>query len=227
MRTPVHFIPIVTTIFSLFFAVVLFRRWRQRGGTHLLWWGIGMLAYAAGTLTESITTLAGWHEPVFRAWYITGALLGGLPLAQGSAYLHLSRRAANRWTVVVCTVVAVATVCVLLSPIDAGAVERHRLSGQVLEWQWVRMFSPFINTYAVAFLVGGAIVSAVRFQRDPALRHRFIGNVLIAVGGILPGIGGMFTRMGYVEVLYVTELAGLAFIYAGYRFNVSTPQQDE
>lgn len=220
MRSPVHFVPIFTTMFAVFFAVVMFRRWHERGGTHLLWWAIGMVSYAAGTLTESLTTLYGWQEPVFRAWYITGALLGGMPLAQGSAYLHLSRRAATRWAVAVCTVVVVASVCVILSPIDASAIEPHRLSGRVLGWHWVRAFSPFVNTYALVFLVGGAIVSAMRFRRDAALRDRFIGNVFIAVGGLLPGIGGSFTRFGHVEVLYVTELAGLLMIYAGYRYNI-------
>src|SRR5882757_5303320 len=120
MRSPVHFIPLFTTLFAAFFAIVMFRRWRERGGTHLLCWGIGMVSYAAGTLTESLTTLLGWHEGVFRAWYITGALLGGMPLAMGSVYLHLTRRNANRWMVVVCTVVVVASVCVMLSPIDAS-----------------------------------------------------------------------------------------------------------
>jgi hypothetical protein len=46
-------------------------------------------------------------------------------------------------------------------------------------------------------------------------------NVLIAVGAILPGIGGTATRMGYTEVLYVTELAGLLLIWAGYRISVA------
>jgi len=60
----------------------------------------------------------------------------------------------------------------------------------------------------------------LRFRRRVETRHRYIGNVLIAVGALLPGIGGAFTRAGYTEVLYVTELLGLAFIYAGYRLNV-------
>jgi hypothetical protein len=47
---------------------------------------------------------------------------------------------------------------------------------------------------------------------------------LIAVGAILPGIGGAFTRFGHTEVLYVTELLGLLFIYAGYRLNVALPR---
>ena len=222
MRSAIHFIPIFTTAFAAFFAVVMFRRWHARGGTHLLWWAIGMVSYAAGTTTEALTTLIGWHEPIFRVWYITGALLGGMPLAQGSAFLLHSRKSATRWAIAVCAVVVIASVCVILSPIDASAVEVHRLSGSVLEWHWVRGFSPFVNTYALIFLVGGAILSAVRYSRDAALRDRFIGNVFIAAGGLLPGIGGSFTRFGHVEVLYVTELVGLVMIYVGYRFNVRT-----
>jgi len=45
-------------------------------------------------------------------------------------------------------------------------------------------------------------------------------NILIAAGAILPGIGGTATRMGYVEVLYVTELVGLILTWTGYRMSV-------
>jgi len=105
----------------------------------------------------------------------------------------------------------------LLSPLDLSKVEYHRLSGSVLEWQWVRLFSPFVNLYAVIFLIGGAIWSAVKYARKgPSLRDRMWGNVAIAVGAILPGIGGSAARAGYVEVLYVTELIGLLLIWLGY-----------
>jgi hypothetical protein len=221
MRHAVQFVPIVTTIIAFAFAGVVMGRWVDRRSPHLLWWSIGLLTYAAGTITESATTLLGWHEPVFRAWYITGALLGGAPLAQGSVYLHLPRRAANILTAVVATVIVVASVCVLASPIDYSLVEPFRLTGKVLTWRWVRLFSPFINTYALIFLVGGAILSAVRYKRTRETYHRFVGNVCIAVGGVLPGIGGAFTRFGHTEVLYVTELFGLLFIFAGYRMNVA------
>lgn len=112
----------------------------------------------------------------------------------------------------------VAGTCVLLTPIDMARVEPHRLSGKVMEWSWVRAFSPFVNVYAMVFLIGGAVRSAAWFRRDPAQRGRFVGNVCIALGGLLPGIGGSFTRMGHVEVLYVTELLGLALIWVGYRY---------
>lgn len=215
----VGYLPIGTTVLALFFAARLWRRYRERGGTHHAWWIIGMLTYAAGTLTESLTTLIGWHEPVFRAWYITGALLGGAPLAQGTVYLLTSRRVANRLTALLVTLVVLAAVCVIASPIDYSLVQPHRLTGRVLEWQWVRIFSPFINLYAVTFLIGGAIFSALRYRRRAETYHRYLGNLTIAVGALLPGIGGTFTRFGHTEVLYVTELMGLLLIYAGFYLN--------
>ena len=75
-------------------------------------------------------------------------------------------------------------------------------------------------TASAVFLIGGALFSAVRYSRDVAQRQRAVGNVLIALGAILPGIGGTATRMGHTEVLYVTELIGLIVIALGYRLNV-------
>ena len=46
---------------------------------------------------------------------------------------------------------------------------------------------------------------------------RVLGNLLIAAGAILPGIGGGFSRAGQTEVLYVAEFIGIILIYLGYR----------
>jgi len=216
----VYWIPFATTVVALVFATIVLRRYSLRGGPHHLWWGVGLLVYGAGTLTESLTTLMGWNVWVFRAWYITGALCGGAPLAQGSVYLLLRRRVADVLAVLLVTAIVTAAVFVILSPINQSLVETHRLSGAVLGWHAVRMVSPFINTYAAVFLIGGAIVSAARFRTQPENRHRYIGNIFIAVGALLPGIGGTFTRFGHVEVLYVTEFIGLLLIFAGYQENV-------
>lgn len=227
MPTFVHYLPILTTLVAVPFFVILYRHWRRKPeALYLFWWMLGVLLYGVGTLTESLTTLFGWQEGVFRAWYISGALLGGAPLAQGTVYLLLKRRTAHVLTGVLLAVVAVASVCVLLAPIDYALVEPHRLSGSVFGWQWVRAFSPFINIYAFVFLAGGAAWSAWQYRKQGAeARPRMLGNVLIAVGALLPGIGGSFTRMGYVEVLYVTELAGLLLIWGGYALMTQTRTQ--
>jgi len=218
VRDPILFIPILTTIIAVAFCAALLRRYRAKGGTHLLWWAIGTATYAMGTATEASVTLFGWSPALFRTWYITGALLGGAPLAQGTVYLLLSRRTANRLTVLLVTAIVVAATCVLLSPLRLDLVEPHHLTGRVLGWSWVRAFSPFINTYAFLFLVGGAVLSAWRYARNPATSYRAIGNTWIAVGALLPGIGGTFTRFGHTEVLYVTEFLGLCLLWVGYRY---------
>ena len=217
------YLPILTTIFSIFFTIILFRHFRARNySPHLGWWTLGVFFYGVGTFTEGFTALFGWSEWVFRAWYISGALLGGFPLAQGTVYLLLSRKTANRLSMIYVPFIIFAAICVLLTPLHFDLVEPHRLSGNVIVWHWVRLFSPFINIYAFIFLVGGAILSAIRYKKVRDTYYRFLGNVYIAVGALLPGIGGTFTRFGYTEVLYVTELIGLVCIFIGYYYNVRT-----
>ncbi|MGY8778557.1 MAG: hypothetical protein ACKVIN_10585 [Longimicrobiales bacterium] len=219
--TLVHYIPIATTVLSAIFAPIIFRRWLgRRPAPHLWWWAFGVAMYGVGTFTEGFTTLFGWHEIIFRSWYVSGALLGGAPLALGTVYLMLSRRTANAMALVVGSVILAGATVVALSPIDMTLVESHRLTGAVLEWRGARLFSPFVNLWAATFLIGGAALSAWRYHGEPQLHHRFVGNCLIAVGALLPGIGGTATRMGYTEVLYVTELLGIVLIWMGYSWNV-------
>ena len=206
MLDQIHYIPILTTLLSAVFGTIIFRRALARPDRpHLMWWAAGVYIYGLGTLAESLVTVFGWSPMVFRLWYVTGALLGGVPLAQGSVYFHFTRRTANRMSAVVVPYLVLAAVAVCLTPLDASLAEPHRLSGRVMVWHWVRLLSPWISLYAVIFLVGGAIVSAIRYRRQQAPSNFVTGNALIALGAILPGIGGSFTRMGYVEVLYVVN----------------------
>jgi len=222
-RAVLH-LPILTTLCSAVFATALFRRLiRKGGGPHLLWWGIGMVTYGLGTITESWTTLVGWNPVVFKLWYVFGAFLGGYPLAQGSIYLLSNRRFADWSARIVSTIIVIGAIAVFLSPLDLSVVEAHRLSGKALAWQEVRMLTPFINLYSLIFLAGGAALSAFRFRRDVERRDRYVGNIFIATGAILPGIGGTMTRFGLVEALYVTELVGLLLIFVGYRRCVKAP----
>ena len=217
----VHYLPIVTTILSCAFAPILFRRYRDRSGhLHLLWWAFGVVAYGLGTALESWITLFGNSVLATKAWYIAGALLGGYPLAQGTVFLLLRRRTAWRLTAITVPFIVVTAVLVALSPANVAELEAHRPGGAVIGWPWVRLMTPFINLYAAFFLIGGAILSAFRFAKGRTLQHRrrTIGNVFIAAGGILPGIGGSMAKAGVVEALYVGELLGLILIWIGFNY---------
>ena len=217
MLHAIHYLPILTTILSAAFAASLVARWRRRHAPHLAWWAFGIATYGLGTLIESIITLSGNTVWLTKIWYIAGALLGGYPLATGSLFLSWPRPTAKKLTIVSLSFVIVASVLVILSPVDISKLEPERPSGAILAWHWVRLLTPFVNLYAVFFLIGGAIRSAWRHYKQRGHLYRAWGNALIAIGAILPGIGGSMAKAGMVEGLYVGECIGLMLIWLGDR----------
>jgi hypothetical protein len=213
----IEYIPIITTVFSIYFSIEIYNHYLAKRKSYLLWWTIGVMTFGLGTLAESINVLYGWSEANLKYWYIIGALLGGFPLAQGSVYLLMNRKFADVTSVIFVSLIIAGAVAVTITPVTIPENYNYKLTGAVFTWKWVRLFSPFINIYAFIFLVGGAIYSALKYYKMKQREAPFKGNILIAIGGLLPGIGGTFTRMGYVNVLFVTELIGLIMIYIGYR----------
>lgn len=215
---PIHYIPILTTLFSVFFFVGIFGRYLKKGGNHLLWWSVGVLTYGLGTFLESAITIAGNTPALNKSWYVAGAILGGYPLAQGSVYLHFKKKNADLLTYITVPFIIFASLLVFLSPIDLQYLELHRPGGAAISWQWVRLLTPFINIYAAVFLIGTAAWSAVRFMKVENGRNRAVGNILITAGALLPGIGGAMAKAGMVEALYLGEFIGIILIWSGYRY---------
>ncbi len=220
LQSLTHYLPIVTTLLSIAFFVILYHAINVRkSGPHLVWWAAGVAFYGAGTLVESYIGLIGNTVFATKLWYILGALLGGFPLAQGVAYLHFSKKTANATGWAFSGLILALSIAVLLSPVNAQYVEVARPTGKILGWTMIRYFTPFVNLYAFVLLVGGAVASAVRYSRKHEQKHRFVGNIYIAVGGLLPGIGGSIAVTGLVEALYVCELIGIYLVWAGFSVN--------
>ena len=129
----------------------------------------------------------------------------------------MNRKFAHLTSITFIGFILVASYYVIKTPVLIPENFDFRLTGAVFEWEWVRDFSPIINIYSFLFLVGGAIYSATKYYGLKDRKAHFKGNIYIAIGALLPGIGGTFTRMGYVEVLFITELLGLLLIYFGYK----------
>lgn len=221
----VHYLPIATTALSLVFVVMLLVRASSRQwAPHLMWWAIGIFFYGVGTAIESTITLTGNTPMLNRMWYWAGAIMGGYPLGTGSVYLLLSRKRAHQLTAVSGLFVIIASVLVFIGPMHLELLESHRPTGRgIWQWRWLPWLTPFINIYAVVFLVGGALASCVKFALSGTNGLRAIGTGLIAVGGLLPAFGGAMTKAGYVEALYIGELFGLILICIGYLVCVRAP----
>ena len=220
-----RYLPLLSTLTAWSFAVILFLHWRHKPGrTHLLFWFVGMVAYGIGSFAEALTAFGPWNDVLLKTWYIAGALLGAAPLAQGSIYLHFKKKTANIMAVCAGAFALVAALCVSLSPVSLLA-DHTRLTGiGTFEWTWVRLFSPFLNSYAVVFLVGGAAWSALQFARKKDAPNRLAGNLLITAGALLPAIGGSLARFGLTGLLALTELLGILLIWGGYTLMVRSPR---
>jgi hypothetical protein len=210
------YLPLATTVLAALFAAALFVRWRRKRAAHLFWWGLGVSCYGLGTALEGTITLRGSSVALVKAWYVAGALLGAWPLSQGTAFLLLRRRTAQTLTWILVPVVCLGALLVILSPVDETRLVADRPSPAILLWTAARAFAPFVNVYAAVLLVGGAALSSVRFARRRDAPAQALGNVLIALGALLPALGGSIARHGAVEPLYVTEFLGLGLIGAGY-----------
>jgi hypothetical protein len=88
MSVPAPWLPAITAVFALVFAVALLDQWRERRQTFQLVWAAGMLFYAVGSGSEAIASFGGtWTEPLYRAWYLAGAVWTAGWLGLGTAFL--------------------------------------------------------------------------------------------------------------------------------------------
>ena len=214
----VHYIPVATTILSLIFLIALLNHYFKGGKKpHVAWWALGIFTYGLGTGLEGAITLFGNTVFLNKAWYVAGAILGGYPLAQGSVYLHMQKKTANLLSNITIPLIIIISTLVFASPADISVMQEFKPTGSILVWKEVRYFTPIINIYAVIFLIGGAFYSSYRFFKSKENPNRAVGNIFIAVGAILPGVGGSMAKAGIVEALYIGEFFGIILIWIGYK----------
>ena len=218
-----HYLPILSTIVAFAFAASVFNRFRVRHGAHLLLWCIGLVLYGIGTLTEVIMLFT-FNPIALKLWYLCGAMLTAAWLGQGTINLLVRRRGiAPTLNIVLIIVSLLAVVLVLMAPITSAASSYNPtlpLSTQYKDILTrsgiVVLLTILLNIYGTLTLVGGAIFSAYVFWRKRILFNRMVGNILIAIGAIMPAIGGSFIQMGLPDFLYVSEFLGAILMYIGF-----------
>jgi hypothetical protein len=217
-----HYLPILSTIITFIFAAAVFNRYRVKKGNHLLFWGIGLVLYGIGTLTE-VVMLFTYNELALKLWYLCGAMLTAAWLGQGTVNLLVRRRGVARTLNIILIIISVlALVLVLLAPVTAAPNYNpaQPTSGQyqdILTRSGATiLLTILLNIYGTLTLVGGAIYSAYIFWRKKVLFNRMVGNILIAVGALMPAMGGSFLKMGFPDFLYLSEFLGVILMYIGF-----------
>jgi hypothetical protein len=217
----VHWSPIASSVVIVLFVVLIFRRYRRRGSTPLLLWGIGLTMFGIASLAEAYSAVR-WQPVVFRLWYLSGAMLNAAWLGQGTVFL-LSRRARLAWILLGLLIVGslVGGYFVFRTPVDGT----HFTVGAPLSAQYreilppgatVRKLTPLFNIYGLLTLVGGALYSAWLVHRREDVPQRVVGNVLIAIGGLVLGFASTLVRLGWADYLYAAEFLAAASMFAGF-----------
>jgi hypothetical protein len=223
-------LPLTASIISFIFAFIVFKRYLNRRGSHLLLWGIGLVFYGIGGFCEFYYGAFGWNPLIFRLWYLFGAILVAAWLGQGTVYLLAKRRLANVLMILLALGSLYATIRIFTAQLDPSLLTTSvhtgsELSGHAIITPGIRALTPIFNLYGTVTLVGGALYSAWIFWRKRVLLHRTIGNILIAAGALAPAFGGTFSRFGISGALYWGELLGVILMFIGF-IRATTPMEE-
>jgi hypothetical protein len=204
----------VSCVVSFIFALTVLDQFFARRKPYQLVWTIGLFMYFISTGTEFWVGTWGLNQIIYRLWYLFGAIFVAAYLGMGTLYLLTPRRIAHIIMAILLVASLYAIFQVFTASIDISTL--HHLSGVAMP-QWIRLMTPFFNTFGTVALVGGAIYSAWVFWRRRHMPHRVISNILIAVGAILPAFGGLHIRFGgTINLFYLFELLGVIIIFAGF-----------
>lgn len=211
-------LPLASTIVSLVFAVTVLDQFLARRKPYQLVWTIGLFMFFIGTGCEYWTGTRGLSKTVYQLWYLFGATLVAAYLGMGTLYLLTPPRVAHIIMTLLLAASIYATFNVFNVSLDPRAI--HYLSGRFMP-QGVRAMTPFFNTFGTVALVGGAIYSALVYWRRRLMPHRVVSNVLIAVGALMPALGGTLMRFGIRSMtpFYALELLGIVLIFIGFLRN--------
>ncbi len=155
-------LPLASSAVSFAFAVLVFTQWRARRRSFQLVWAIGLLWYGISAGTEFWGSAYGWSEPLYRAWYLIGALFVAAYLGMGTVYL-LAR---TRFGYFVATTIFVGGLFALLS--------QARL---------VREGHPAPQT-AVLLVIAFATIAAVIIAYVTWRHRELVGHVTMAILGV-------------------------------------------
>ena len=230
-------IGLLTTLVSAVLAGEVLWRWWHKRSAHLLLWGVGLLLYVLAGVCEVILSF-GWSALAFRLWYWSGALMIPPILGQGTMHLLVRRKGvAIGFTLAVVFAAYASLAWVLSVQLDAaqfrpdGDIARFLTESYraILPASPIRkVLPPILNGYGTLLLAGGAVYSAALFLRKQVLPNRVIGNVFIAVGGLLPALGGTLVKLAEdysalsglgAAVKYVAILLGVLVMWVGFRWS--------
>ena len=210
-------VPLLASIVSLILAITVLDQYFARRKACQLIWATGLFMFFLSMGSAFWIEAWGLNETAYLLWYLFGAILVAAYLGMGTLYLLARRRTAH----IVMTILLIASFYavfrVFTATIDLSAISTSGLSGEAMPGE-VRLLTPFFNIFGTVALMGGAIYSSWVFWRRQAMPHRVVSSILIAVGAMLPAMGGTLSRFDISSTTAhaILILLGVIIIFIGF-----------
>ena len=212
--------PLATATLGFVYVVLLVKQYVQRRKMHQLMWAIGFAIYAIAAAMEFWSEFSGtWDQFVYRIYIVLAASMVGF-LGNGTLYLITKKRL---WGDVLLAVnVVLITVFfwgVFNKELDtAKLVAGITVGGMPLGagGTFPRIMSLFFNIPGTLLLIGGSVMSIVKFWPKKEYRYRVWANVLIIIGTLFIAGAGSMARAGVTAGLYPAEMVASAILLWGF-----------
>ena len=210
-------VPLLASIVSLILAITVLDQYFARRKPYQLIWAIGLFMFFLSMGSAFWIEAWGLNKTAYLLWYLFGAILVAAYLGMGTLYLLARRRTAHIVMTILLIVSFYAVFRVFTATIDLSAISASGLSGEAMPSE-VRLLTPFLNIFGTVALVGGAIYSSWVFWRRQAMPHRVVSSILIAVGAMLPAMGGTLSRFDISSTTAhaILILLGVIIIFIGF-----------
>lgn len=216
-----NYFPLVSSIISAVFALLLAMQYRKKRKRHQLIWSISLLMFFLATLLEFLAEFTyatnpqslGWSELTYKLYYVLSPVMVAF-MGAGSLYLLAHVPAGKYFLYYTIAMTIPLFILGFAAPVgqtlkqavaQAGGTE---IAGAAMP-EYVRVFSPLLTIPGAIAIIGGALWS---FWLERTRRF----SLLIALGGLFPSAGGLEARFGDPTFFYMLETAGMILLFIGF-----------
>jgi len=197
------------------FAFDLWLGYRRRPRPHIAAYATGMTMFAVATWAFFVGLQFGWTGPVYRTFYLFGAILNIPFLALGSMFLVVGKRSGHAMAIALGALTAISTTLTATVPF-ANPLPESGVPHEVFASGFgPRLFAIIGGAVGSTILIILALVSVFRFWRTN--RSIVWGNLLIVAGTFAAASGGTGLALGESSAFALSLLVAVTLIWAGYR----------
>jgi hypothetical protein len=210
-------VAVAAAIIGVAFGLSTFERWLRSRRPYELAWSAALAMFAIAAAALAVGAQAGWSGPVFRVFYLFGAIADVPVLALGTVYLLLGRRTATVVAAGVGLFCAFAAGVIVMAPFLAPLPVDELVQGSRVFGPLPRVLAAVASAGGATAIVAGAVASAWRVARSDSPRRLVWSNGLIALGTLVLGASGTLNSVfGAMTAFAVALLVGISVIFAGF-----------